>query len=290
MQKPQLYTFHQARLETPHNKPDYLVHACLSTKPDPHVPDAIPYWYDRGEMDKYLDFLATQLFNNTADAFDRGLTTGRRDGAVKVKAMQECVAGFVDPEEHRAVKQRAYEDGYNAASQSRTVADALRADILEKAHAKELGAKYFEGMKDRERDMIDHDIIPDEVRERLKAQFAEAHAKEIVDERRDAYQAGALYAQERIDAERGPDKGKLEARTNQLLNELYHDRSRLENVIENAIQVMEIAREDLSYTVGQLDQVREEAEQQLPEGLEDLRTNALISITAIEQFTDTHGA
>lgn len=80
---------------------------------------------------------------------------------------------------------------------------------------------------------------------------------------------------DRLIAHRGArEEGPLQTRTSQLLNELYHDRARLENVIEDAVKIMEAAVDNLEDYQDEID---------------DVETGAVELVGHLKQFIDTHG-
>jgi hypothetical protein len=93
-----------------------------------------------------------------------------------------------------------------------------------------------------------------------------------------AYREGGRYVQERLEDERKD----TDQRTSQLLNELYHDRSRLEKVVETAANLAIDAASSIAKVLN--DTFPGEFSETLSQNLADL----IMDASRLKQFADDH--
>lgn len=161
--------------------------------------------HNSGTWVKFDEIITSQ---DIKQEFDRGYKVGciqgRKEGQVKVDAMQAAVAGYVDPDKHIAGLETEYQRGLE-------------------------------------------------------------HGKQVI----------AVWPQYTNGVKQDP----TDTRTNQLLNELYHDRSRLERVVKDAVALM----------TG-IDQYLQEDFETGSEGRWVDQDSMRSYLTGcIDQFVDTHG-
>lgn len=160
-------------------------------------------------------------YDDTKEEFDRGLSQGRKEGQVKVDAMQKAVAGYLDPETVVKRTVDARQDGYDQG---------------------------------------------------------------IAQGRLDAAQSVAFWPQYTNGVKQDPS----DVRTNQLLNELYHDRARLEKVVATAVKLADEAASSAAAILGD-----KYPEAQLNgfsgEGLTQHAADLIMDAAKLRQFADDNG-